>query len=316
MKKRLLTVLSAVLLLAMLVPAAVADEIYSVYISKSGGSLNLRKGPGTEYGIEDYVFHGDKVKLVSLGSEWSYVQVLRTGLYGYIKNIYFDGTKKDEEGGGGGGGGGGGSYSTDGYIYSASGKGIRLRADPNTYCLILGVMKVGTKVKVLSYSGAWVQIYVPALGETGWCMSRYVNGTGGGGGGGGGGGTYPTGDSVYHVTGSSVNMRTGPGTGYSIKRSLVRNTAFRVTGQSGNWYQIKTLGKGYTGYISKNYSGAGATAYTTAALNMRTGPGSSYGWIATMPYGSKVSIASAKGNWAYVTYNGKSGYCSLNFLGF
>ncbi len=53
------------------------------------------------------------------------------------------------------------------------------------------------------------------------------------------------------VTGSGVNMRSGPGTSYSVVTSLSRNTAVTLTGESGNWYKVRY--GGLSGYISKDY---------------------------------------------------------------
>lgn len=53
------------------------------------------------------------------------------------------------------------------------------------------------------------------------------------------------------VTGSGVNLRSGPGTGYSTLATLGKNTTVTLTGESGNWYKVRYSSQ--TGYISKDY---------------------------------------------------------------
>lgn len=58
----------------------------------------------------------------------------------------------------------------------------------------------------------------------------------------------------------------------------------------------------------------GATAITTAAVNFRTGPSTSYSCIATLVRSSKVMINGYVNGWYNVTWNGKTGYISGTYL--
>lgn len=54
----------------------------------------------------------------------------------------------------------------------------------------------------------------------------------------------------YGQTTANVNVRTGPGTSYSIKTSLSKGAIVSVDGDSGNWYHIcNPVG----GWVSKDY---------------------------------------------------------------
>ncbi len=53
------------------------------------------------------------------------------------------------------------------------------------------------------------------------------------------------------VTGSDVNMRSGPGTGNSVVAVLSKGTSVTIQGQSGSWYKISS-GSG-SGYMSADY---------------------------------------------------------------
>ena len=49
-------------------------------------------------------------------------------------------------------------------------------------------------------------------------------------------------------------------------------------------------------------------------LNIRSGPGSSYEVIGRIPKDTQVNVSAVNGEWAYVTYNGVSGWCSAAYL--
>jgi uncharacterized protein YgiM (DUF1202 family) len=62
--------------------------------------------------------------------------------------------------------------------------------------------------------------------------------------------------------------------------------------------------------------GPGArSAFATANVNLRSGPGTDSEVIATIPGGSRLQIASCEGEWCAVTWNGRSGYAIARNLG-
>ena len=76
------------------------------------------------------------------------------------------------------------------------------------------------------------------------------------------------------------------------------------------------FGYGLPAYTS---SGSTTTNYgtyivTAANLNMRSTPSSSGTIVAVLKSGDAIVVTQISGNWAYTTYNGKSGWCSLNYL--
>ena len=48
-----------------------------------------------------------------------------------------------------------------------------------------------------------------------------------------------------------MNIRSGPGTGYSKLGLLTNGQSLTCTGQSGDWYQVSYNGQ--TGYVSAAY---------------------------------------------------------------
>ena len=56
------------------------------------------------------------------------------------------------------------------------------------------------------------------------------------------------------------------------------------------------------------------TMYTTAGVNFREGPGTSYGVIKKLNSGTEVTKNGENGSWARVEYDGQKGYVSSNYL--
>ena len=129
---------------------------------------------------------------------------------------------------------------------------------------------------------------------------------------------------VYNT--ESLNIRSGPGSAYTWLGSVQRDGQVRVIGESGNWYQIVTMDGRITGYMSKNYlrpagntpqqSGSFAVVRDTESLNVRSGPGENYNWLASVKRGEWVHEIGESGNWYQVQLidNNTTGYMSKNFL--
>ena len=132
---------------------------------------------------------------------------------------------------------------------------------------------------------------------------------------------------VYNT--ESLNVRSGPGSGYDWLGALKQGEQVRVTGESGNWYLIQTSG-GLNGYASKNYLMAlqsgdlqenFAVVYNTDSLNIRTGPGTEYSYLGSLARGKWVRVVGESGNWYQVSVidhdtisEGTTAYMSKNFL--
>lgn len=57
-----------------------------------------------------------------------------------------------------------------------------------------------------------------------------------------------------------------------------------------------------------------ASAYTTANVNLRTGPGTGYDRVATLAPGVRVDVLSCRSNWCRVGRQGIRGWVSANYL--
>lgn len=126
------------------------------------------------------------------------------------------------------------------------------------------------------------------------------------------------------VTKDYLNVRSGPGTSYSVISVLAENTEVTVLDNSGNgWTKIKTP-NGVVGYCSNDYlisyintsNSVIATAETTDYLNVRSGAGTTYKIISVLNKGTKVDIIDNSNSlWAKVKLSdGTTGYCSKSYL--
>lgn len=116
------------------------------------------------------------------------------------------------------------------------------------------------------------------------------------------------------VTTVNLNLRTGPGTSYSIILTIPKGSTVSVLSTSNGWFKVTY--KDTTGYVYSAYlaSPTGTRYYTTAALNLRTGPSTNYSIILTMPKGAAVTVYSISNGWAKLSYSGTNGYASTTYL--
>ena len=179
---------------------------------------------------------------------------------------------------------------------------LNMRTGPGTgYPVILMIPK-GSSVSITGYSGSWAK--VSYAGKTGYASTNYLTNS-----------KVETYESK--ITTANLYMRTGPGTGYPIILTIPKGSTVGVTGYSGSWAKASYAGK--NGYCSTNYlttpsNTVSETKYTTADLNLRTGPGTSYSVLLVIPKGSQVTIGIPSNGWVKASYHEKSGYVNTSYL--
>ena len=126
----------------------------------------------------------------------------------------------------------------------------------------------------------------------------------------------------YKITADpSLRVRSGRGTNTSKLTSIPKGTIVSVSDISNNWGKVTYNGK--TGYICMQYtqkytapstSTASSSYKTTENLRIRSGRGTTYNTLTTIPKGKTVNVSDIKDNWGKVTYNGKTGYSSMKYM--
>ncbi|MEF9972381.1 MAG: SH3 domain-containing protein [Clostridia bacterium] len=132
-----------------------------------------------------------------------------------------------------------------------------------------------------------------------------------------------------------LNVRSGPGTNYSVAGWVVDGDEIDLIKVGDTWTKVTVLRSGKTGYIKNRFiddlpgggdegddtqtPSTGGTAstgrVTGSGVNLRKGPSASSGKVTSLSAGTKVRIWETKGNWAYVsTLGGTKGWMSLTYL--
>lgn len=134
--------------------------------------------------------------------------------------------------------------------------------------------------------------------------------------------------------GYSLNVRSGPGTSYSVLGQLENGAAVTITGEENGWYQIRYgSGSGYvstaliTGVTDAPVSPVtGTTTYTygtvanAASLNVRSGPGTSYSILTYLDSDESMTVLETVtgtdgSSWYYVSTDfGYQGYVSASYV--
>ena len=122
------------------------------------------------------------------------------------------------------------------------------------------------------------------------------------------------------TSGGNLNVRTSPSSSAAKAASLASKTYLTLISKSGSWWYVE-YEKGKYGYCHSDYissvSGAAFSVQTqSGSLNIRTGPGTSYGKAGTLSKGEVVLRLSESGGWSRILYHGtKTGYVSSQYLG-
>lgn len=151
---------------------------------------------------------------------------------------------------------------------------------------------------------------------------------------------------TVYVTGSGVNLRSGPGTTYDVIESLTRGTELERTGTTNGWSRV--IYNGEECYISSalistekpedleepeqtpaaeqpeetpapEQSDTPATAVSDTVVvrssaHIRSGPGTDNSSLGIVAAGTELERTGVSGDWSRVKYNGQEGYISNNLI--
>jgi len=216
---------------------------------------------------------------------------------------------------------------------------LNVRSGPGTNYKRIGSLKKGARVEILDRSGAWYKIKTGSL--QGYVHGDYIVLENKGqtpppspGNNSGSGKTDPapppSDDKRYGVvTASALNVRSGPSTKNHKVGMVVKGTRLTILGTQGSWYKISYNGK--TAYVHSDYvkleststpspgSGnvgtvIGKATVTASSLNVRSGPGTNYKRIGSLPRNRQVELLAKQGAWYKIKYGSGVGYVHGNYL--
>ena len=183
---------------------------------------------------------------------------------------------------------------------------VNFRTGAGTNYGIISTLPAGTHVVVSTRSsGGWATVVYN--GTVGYISSDYLKranemdasfGTG-------------------TINGSYVRMRSGASTNFSILGTYQNGTPLTITGTENGWTKV-TLG-GVSGYIRSDYvSGGGADSKAGyikgTGVRMRSGASTTSSILGVYNTGTKMTITGESGNWYKVSYSGRDGYVSKDYM--
>ena len=318
-------------------PAPTQAPSGSEQSAKTTEYVNFRSGPGTNYSSKGVIASGTTVTVTDTSnSEW-YAVRLSNGSTGYIFAQYLKLNSSSS------------ATATPAPTQAPSGSEqsaktteyVNFRSGPGTNYSSKGVIASGTTVTVTDRSNSqWYAVRL-ANGSTGYIFAQYLKVTG----------TSsatptptptqaPSNDgTVQAKLTADVNLRRGAGTNYGVIKVIGTGTTVTVTDASNSqWYKVK-LSDGTEGYLFSEYlkvtsgdinsakpsatpaptpapSNGTVQAKTTSDLNVRKGPGTSYGIIKVIDMNVTVTVTEAtNSSWYKVKLSdGTEGYLAAQYL--
>lgn len=284
-------------------------------LGKTTGSVNFRSGPSTSHAILATLKKDSTLTLYALKDGW-YEAAMANGTRGHISAKYVTLTYANPDYQ---------SAPSGGSPQTPMGMGettatVNFREGPSTSARKITQLKKGETVTLYSLDNGWYE--AGYNGKRGYLFAQYVkqlpSAPAGGGDGGALGLTLAAGRTV-----SSVNFRTRPSTTDStIIQKLEKDPSIHILGQTGDWYYM--LYNNRTGDVNKPYvsvtdSGSAGiptvsdtltlvVTSTTASVNMRLGPGTSFDVVRLLARGAQVTVYLIRDGWCLVKQGGDYGY--------
>ena len=275
--------LSGALAMSMVLPNSLA-----VFQAKvNADSLYLRQSPGGA--VITTLSKGTTVAVLNNSSSWYKVSV--NGKEGYVSGEYLTGTTATNV-----------ALGTGTVKCSSS---VNFRSAPNTSSTSYGELKNGTKVNVVGVSSGWYK--VTYNGKTGYIHPDYITlasssaGT-----------AIAPSNTVTSTTGtagtvkcsSSVNLRSEANTSSSIlaelKTGYIKQDYVSTTGSASNNTSAST--------------GTAAVVKCSSTVNFRSAASTSSTILGELKNGTAITVLSTSNGWSKVSYAGKTGYISADYL--
>ena len=128
---------------------------------------------------------------------------------------------------------------------------------------------------------------------------------------------------VGTVNTDALRLRDEASTSATVLGTASKGDTVVVLEDAGNgWYKVDY--KSVEGYMSGEYLNVSAKADVTigyglvqsqgSPLNVRSGPGTSYGKVTSLNNGAVVNIVGIDNGWYKITYNGATGYVSSDYM--
>ncbi|HXF86558.1 MAG TPA: TIGR02594 family protein [Anaerolineales bacterium] len=262
----------------------------------TASALRLRSGPGTNHMIIGMLYRDNIVEGSDVVNNWVKVRT-QDNKTGWCHRGYLELIEELPP-------------TQSGITYRVDASTLNLRQGPGTNYAVIGLLKKSEMVEGLAISqdGQWAQIRKTS-GATGWASLKYMTPIAP---------PPPPGSTEIQmiVTTDTLNLRAGPGTGYSVIGKVNRGevVTYLEATPDWQWVNIKT-NQDKTGWCSSKYlterpeafaspEDYGATGLHRAlsdSLSMREGPGDNYPKVADLKFNRVVNVddISSDGRWKH-----------------
>lgn len=125
---------------------------------------------------------------------------------------------------------------------------------------------------------------------------------------------------MVSVVGDNVNLRSGPGTKYSVKWKYGSGFPLRVLKEQGSWVQVEDF-EGDSGWLYKKLTSktghmiVKVNKNQNKKINIRSGPGTKYNIVGKAYYGVVFKTIKQESAWAKVRHDsGLEGWVKRSLL--
>ncbi|WP_283676264.1 SH3 domain-containing protein [Clostridium perfringens] len=210
-------------------------------IVKVNSALNMRSGPGSNYGVIGTLCNNDEVEIIKEVDGW--YEIKFNGKSGYVSSQYIkvvDNESNEEKP----------SVSLNKQGVVKVNSALNMRSGPGSNYGVIGTLRNNDKVEIIKEVDGWYEIKFN--GKVGYASKLYItivnegsnNGTE----------SEIKEGTVYGVS-TNLNVRTGPGTSYQVIGYLLSGDKVKILGEENGWYKVQFNASTGTknGYVSKDY---------------------------------------------------------------
>ncbi len=283
---RRITISLTVVLFSLLI---LSSRVAAGSATVTGSIVNLRAGPGTQYQVVGQTSRGDQLDIVATEGQWHQV-FLKDGQRAWIAGWLVDVTAAER-------------------FVKVNATVVNLRSGAGTSFSIVGQASAGDTFSVVAETGDWLKISRPS-GDHAYIASWL---------------TVPAASTIPEpvappepppptsiaITGRVVNLRSGPGTTFSVVAQAQQGDTFTRLEEEGDWIKIH-LSSNQHAYVA-GWLTSPATdedqappappapptriAITGRVVNLRSGPGTGFSIVTQTHQGETFSVVGAKGEW-------------------
>ncbi|MGE7868247.1 SH3 domain-containing protein, partial [Bacillus paramycoides] len=284
-------------------------------------SLRVRSAANTSSAVLGNLKNGEKVTVLGKANGWAKISYQGKEGYVSLEFVKLEAGKQEEKSA---------EEITNGTqkVGTINATSLRVRSAANTSSAVLGNLKNGEKVTVLGKANGWAKISYQ--GKEGYVSLEFVkleagkqeekpaeeitNGT----------------QEVGTINATSLRVRSAANTSSAVLGNLKNGEKVTVLGKANGWAKISYQGK--EGYVSLEFvkleagkqeekpaeeitNGTQEVGTINAtSLRVRSAANTSSAVLGNLKNGEKVTVLGKANGWAKISYQGKEGYVSLEFV--